>query len=109
MDHAPGGANRRKETTMDAKFDELAAELAKGLGRRDALRRIGTALAGVLLASIGLPSQAQRPFPNRCGDLCNSAGCRGQGSRLCLDACVTCFRSGGFFTAGKSCSGFTCL
>jgi hypothetical protein len=52
MDHAPGGANRRKETTMDAKFDELAEELAKGLGRRDALRRIGTALAGVLLASL---------------------------------------------------------
>src|SRR5690242_12439378 len=39
-------------------FDELAKELAQGVSRREALRRVGGGLAGVVLASLGLVKAA---------------------------------------------------
>src|SRR5438128_2723857 len=39
---------------MDNQFDELSKSLAEGISRREALRKFGIGLAGMLLASIGL-------------------------------------------------------
>jgi hypothetical protein len=40
---------------MDRQFDELSKSLAeKGVSRKEALRKIGIGLAGVLLAAVGL-------------------------------------------------------
>src|SRR5215472_8434058 len=44
---------------MDKQFDELSKSLAEeGASRREALRKFGIGLAGVLLASLGLGSRA---------------------------------------------------
>src|SRR5262245_4753834 len=40
-------------------FDTLARDLAAGLSRREALRRLGLGLAGALLATLGLAPAAQ--------------------------------------------------
>jgi Stigma-specific protein, Stig1 len=44
-----------------APFDEFAKDLARGISRREALRRLGGSLAGALLASIGLGGLSLRP------------------------------------------------
>ena len=43
---------------MDKQFDELSKSLAEGVSRREALRKFGFGLAGVLLAAVGLRSKA---------------------------------------------------
>lgn len=49
------GAERSREARVNDRFDfdELAKELAGGLSRREALRRLAIGLAGVLLAPLG--------------------------------------------------------
>ena len=44
---------------MSDKFDELAKGLAQSVTRRQALRRFGVGLAGVLLATLGLASKPE--------------------------------------------------
>ncbi len=44
---------------MNDKFDELAKSLAQSVTRRQALRRFGIGLAGVVLASLGLANKAE--------------------------------------------------
>ena len=44
---------------MNDKFDELAKNLAQSVTRRQALRRFGAGLAGVVLAIVGLPKKAE--------------------------------------------------
>ena len=39
---------------MDKQFDELSKSLAEGVSRREALKKFGISLAGVLLAAVGL-------------------------------------------------------
>ena len=44
---------------MDKQFDELSKSLAEGVSRRNALKKFGLGLAGVLLASAGLAKRAE--------------------------------------------------
>ena len=44
---------------MNDKFDELAKGLAQPVTRRGALKKFGLGLAGVVLAILSLPNQAQ--------------------------------------------------
>jgi hypothetical protein len=76
---------------MSDKFDELAQELARGWSRRDALRRIGGALAGVVLAGLGLPARASSSDPC-CDALCAGDDRGGQGP--CAKACTACRQRG---------------
>jgi len=39
---------------MNTVFDDPAREIAMGISRRDALKRMGGSLAGLLLASLGI-------------------------------------------------------
>jgi len=43
---------------MDKQFDELSKSLAEGVSRREALRKFGIGLAGVLLAAVGFSRSA---------------------------------------------------
>src|SRR6187551_2257169 len=55
-------------------FDELARDLARGLSRREALRRVAGGLGCALLAALGLAprgeAQACAPGQIRCAGLC---------------------------------------
>src|SRR6266496_1089493 len=42
---------------MNDKFDELAKNLAQSVTRRGALKKFGVGIAGVVLASLGLPNK----------------------------------------------------
>ena len=88
---------------MDKQFDELSKSLATGINRREALRKFGLGLAGVLLASVGLSGKAGAdPCPpgltkcshvgcvslqsdsancGRCGHICG-------GRKCCNGSCV---------------------
>jgi hypothetical protein len=95
---------------MDEKFDELAQELARGVGRREALRRIGGVLAGVLLASLGVPSHAD-PIRSECRQKCQAGGCEGKDVKWCTTNCVLCFRDNGGgarFVVNEGCNQTTC-
>ena len=48
---------------MQNKFDELTKGLAQSVTRRQALRRVGVGLAGIVLASVGLANKAQAGPP----------------------------------------------
>jgi hypothetical protein len=43
---------------MNNQFDELARELAQSVTRRGALKKFGVGIAGIALASLGLPKKA---------------------------------------------------
>ena len=104
---------------MNRQFDELSRSLAEDVSRREALRRFGLGLAGVLLASFGLSSAAwANPCPKGllkcgtgknfccydpnvavcCGTTCcpNTPGCCGNscgcpsGYKCCCDASGNC-------------------
>ena len=76
---------------MGEYFDELTKAVAKGVGRRQALVRLGTGLLGAAAASIGMASlgapEAQAESKN-CMDYCGTYTrlLRGQ----CLRVCNTC-------------------
>ena len=62
---------------MSHQFDELAKDLARGVSRRQALRRFGEGLAGTLLASLGLESAWAKPGDpgggnSDCAHFCNA-------------------------------------
>ncbi len=48
---------------MNNKFDELAKGLAQSVTRRQALRRFGAGLTGMVLACFGLASEARAGWP----------------------------------------------
>jgi hypothetical protein len=60
---------------MTHQFDELATALAKGVSRREALRKVGGGLVAVVLASLGLPAKAAGPNPC-CKDICHGSGAK---------------------------------
>ncbi len=71
---------------MDRQFDELSKSLAEGLSRRDALRKFGLGVAGVLLAAVGLQGRAWagvnctsnadcKSFDYCCGGTCINKDC----------------------------------
>jgi hypothetical protein len=80
---------------MQQQFDELAKSLAEAVSRREALRRLGGGLAGVLLGSLGLgKAWGQNPNQSHFGALCQDC-CRdkvraGPRMRPCLGACEAC-------------------
>jgi stigma-specific protein Stig1 len=105
---------RRKVTPRAERldFDALAVDLARGLSRREALARLGGALLGALLASLGMEKAwAACPagqVPCSVGDLpfCCPSG------QACLNpATRTCGPCGANSpcAAGQLCCGGTCL
>ena len=73
---------------MNDKFDELAKNMAQSVTRRGALKKFGLGLAGTVLASLGLASDAHAG-PIRC--LCKKPyyGCLRYRDRFneCLSYC----------------------
>ena len=53
---------------MDKQFDELSKSLAEGVSRREALRKFGIGLAGILLASLGIQISGSADPQRRCWD-----------------------------------------
>jgi hypothetical protein len=102
---------------MNNVFDDLAREVGRGISRRDALRRFGSGLAGMLLASLGLKKasaavdcgtcQACDLDTNECGLPCNPSSA---GNSLCTKAgqdgsylrLVYYLTSNGFVSVGLS-------
>src|SRR5262249_21147849 len=56
---------------MESRFDEFAKALAGGISRREALRRIGGAGAGAMLASLGL-AKAWGQGNSQCAQVCGA-------------------------------------
>jgi hypothetical protein len=52
---------------MNNKFDELAKGLAQSATRRQALKKFGVGLTGIVLATLGLPNSAEAKFVCDCG------------------------------------------
>ena len=73
---------------MDKQFDELSKSLAEGVSRREAVRKFGAVLAGVLLAVVGLSTQEASAQKGPC--VCNKVGC-GCTTDLCLSQCRSQF------------------
>jgi hypothetical protein len=76
-------------------FDEWAKDLARGLSRREALRRLGGGFAGALLASLGLGAAWAKPGNGsggstfqKCSDYCSTLP-RPQRAN-CNNACKQC-------------------
>ncbi len=77
---------------MNDKFDELTRQLAQSTTRRQALKKFGVGLAGMVLACFGLPNQTSAGvrggycavyggvYDGRCVDLIS---CTGRSSRSC--------------------------
>ena len=63
---------------MDKQFDEFSKSLAEGISRREALRKFGIGLVGILLASVGLTSMASA---NRT-PCASSADCKNNHNRI---------------------------
>jgi hypothetical protein len=69
---------------MNNKFDELAKGLAESVTRRQAFKRFGVGLAGMVLACLGLPNNAEAGNSGFCiggGSPCRPGGvpcCHGQ-------------------------------
>src|SRR5207253_263323 len=76
---------------MNDKFDELAKGLAQSVTRRQALRKFSAGLAGSVLASLALPSNAHAdPKPKkRFHCICNVPGAGCDPSSPDYDACIT--------------------
>lgn len=73
---------------MGEVFDELTKAVAKGVGRRRALGRLGLGLVGAMAASIGMTTPEAKAAPKRCMDCCQAYTGRLRGA--CLHVCNTC-------------------
>lgn len=72
---------------MTHQWDEFSKSLAEPVPRRESLRRLGFALAGVVLSPLGLNS-AFAGFRDPCKSFCR---CRNKSQQnACLSACRTC-------------------
>jgi hypothetical protein len=73
-------------------FDQLAQELAGGLSRRQALRRLGGGLLGAAVAAVGLglgkASAAGVGIGEACVDCCNGISPRPEPFGRCVSDCV---------------------
>jgi hypothetical protein len=73
---------------MNDKFDELAKGLAQSVTRRGALKKFGTSLAGIALASFGLASSAQaKPGGKKFKCQCKNPPYWGCTTQDCFAAC----------------------
>src|SRR5438876_1187386 len=71
---------------MDKQFDELSKSLAEGVSRREALKKFGIGLAGVVLAAMGLRSRAWAGG----GSCTTNADCN-KGKLCCGGECLNAF------------------
>ena len=97
-------SRRTPVTPAPFDFDTLAQDLAGGLSRREALRRVGVGLAAGLLSALGLESaEAATTCPSG-RVLCNGYCCQA-GQTCCNGACCSGPCCGGkvCIAAGKSC------
>jgi len=81
---------------MDKQFDELSKSLADGVSRREALRKFGAGLAGLLFVAIGLGS-AGRAYA-AAGTCCTyfsekGNGCDGSYEYHCIPPGTACPQS----------------
>jgi hypothetical protein len=68
---------KTKGDNMTNKFDELAKNLAQSVTRREAFKKFGFGLAGMVLACFGLASRANAggvAGHHTCGGACTSCG-----------------------------------
>jgi hypothetical protein len=68
---------------MNNKFDELTKSMAQSVTRRQALRKFGVGIAGILLVAFGLPSSARADKVKTCA---TAADC-GSGQVCCSGLC----------------------
>jgi hypothetical protein len=91
--------NQNERKVMNEKFDELAKGMAQSVTRRGALKKFGLGLAGIVLASLGLASQAHaakggaKRFHCRCAEYAYGCARYSPDSFFdCVDVCnVRCF------------------
>jgi hypothetical protein len=86
---------KKKEKSMNHKYDELTKSLAQSVTRRAALKKFGLGLAGIALASFGLANKAEAP----------KGGCKPGGS-FCQHNSQCC--SGNCFGLGFGSKAGTC-
>jgi len=89
---------------MENRFDALAKSLADSVSRREALRRLGGGLAGMLLASLGLGKAEGAPAPeSACEKFCRECGIPPGGGNafgVCVSSCEACLHSSGSLPSG---------
>jgi hypothetical protein len=91
---------------MEHQFDELAKALAEGVSRREALRRLGGGLAGVLLAFMGLGKAWSQSGSVDCGSYCRARFTRRSAAlRTCVHSCEDCQAGGGVMCGASSAGG----
>jgi hypothetical protein len=91
---------------MENRFDELTKALAGGVSRREALRRLGGGLAGVLLASMGLGKAWSQSGSVDCGSYCRARFAPGRVAlRTCVHSCEDCQAGGGIVCGASSAGG----
>jgi hypothetical protein len=87
--HGGGAASCDSEPRFD--FDALARDLAQGLSRREALRRLGLAAAAAVLGSLGLkPAAGQTTSPTKSCSDADLAACLHNRVRPCDAAATRC-------------------
>jgi len=87
------------------KFDELAKGMAQSTTRRQAFKKLGVGLAGMVLACIGVLSKAQAGGSNLCCtyECYNSImGGKPVSSKVCVGPGESCPPSGGFCSLKSS-------
>src|SRR5262245_25010961 len=93
---------------MTSHWDEFSKSLAQPLHRRESLRRLGVALAGVVLSPLGLSTASAAHHPKAPQDPCK-AFCKCRNKRQqdqCLRACKACNKDTS--RLGGSCGNFFC-
>ena len=88
---------------MDHQFDEFSKSLAEALPRRETLRRLGVALAGVVLSPLGVQAGwGRRQDP--CQAFCKCRNSKQQNQ--CLAACRACGEN--TTRLGGACGSYVC-
>jgi len=92
-------------------FDEMAKDLANGMSRRQAIRRVGAGLAGAMLASLGLAKAWSKDDdddePETCEDYCRKVvGINPSHEKQfgkCVSNCEQCIDHGGIACGQDNC------
>ena len=99
---------------MDKQFDDLSKSLAEGVSRREALRKFGVGLAGVLLAAVSTgaltradPQTGRCATDADCGYLSGQTCCNGK--CVYLNTNTNCGACGRSCKNGLHCKGGVCL
>jgi hypothetical protein len=70
---------------MSRNLDDLSKALARGISRREAIRRAGAGLVGVVLAGMG--AKSAKAFPNECAIICAQGPGVGPAAAACRQTC----------------------